>query len=246
MGPVRKSRSVVGKRATKPGAVAGSAQAATPAGPQKRGRGRPVSPALRARRQEQILDAAALGFAAHGYAGLDVEKLAATIGVGKGTVYRYFPTKEALFLATIDRRMRALIASIDAEVASASTPMARIERGVYAFLGHLDAHPDLVELIVHERAVFKDRRKPTFLQYHEANEAPWSSVFRQLVRDGEMRDVPVARFLDTMSYALWGAIFTNHFLGRRRSFEEQAGDILDVAFWGVRTGRPPVEERVRR
>lgn len=198
-----------------------------------------MSPALRARRQEQILDAAALGFAAHGYAGLDVEALAATIGVGKGTVYRYFPTKEALFLATIDRRMHALTTSIDAEVASAGTPMDRIVRGVHAFLAHLDAHPDLVELIVHERAVFKDRRTPTFLQYHEANQGPWTELLRELIRTGEVRDVPVGRFMDVMSYALWGAIFTNHFLGRRRSFDEQAGDILDVAFWGVRTGVRP-------
>jgi hypothetical protein len=32
---------------------------------------------------------------------------------------------------------------------------------------------------------------------------------------------------------LYGAIFTNYFAGRKESFETQARDIIDVAYWGI-------------
>ncbi|SMC54176.1 TetR/AcrR family transcriptional regulator [Rhizobium sp. RU36D] len=49
----------------------------------------------------QILDAAFEEFVAHGYSAARVEDIADRIGVTKGTVYVYFPTKEDLFSAMI-------------------------------------------------------------------------------------------------------------------------------------------------
>ena len=64
--------------------------------------------ALRTSRCEQILEAAAKLFAEHGYADGDTQLLAEKLGVGKGTIYRYFPSKRELFLAAADRVMRML------------------------------------------------------------------------------------------------------------------------------------------
>ncbi|RWM98763.1 MAG: TetR/AcrR family transcriptional regulator [Mesorhizobium sp.] len=55
----------------------------------------------KARRPHEILDAAFEEFVEKGYAATRVEDVAARLGVTKGTVYLYFPTKEALFEATI-------------------------------------------------------------------------------------------------------------------------------------------------
>ncbi|UIY29096.1 TetR/AcrR family transcriptional regulator [Neorhizobium galegae] len=53
----------------------------------------------KALRPAQILDAAFEEFIEHGYTAARVEDIAARIGVTKGTVYVYFPTKEVLFSA---------------------------------------------------------------------------------------------------------------------------------------------------
>ena len=55
---------------------------------------RPTDGTLRANRTEQILDAAARLFAKHGFADADTQLLADELGVGKGTIYRYFPSKK--------------------------------------------------------------------------------------------------------------------------------------------------------
>ena len=82
--------------------------------------GRPPDAALRARRRTQILEAATAIFADQGFARADVQAIADRVEVGKGTVYRYFPTKETLFLAAVDYGMRCL-KEADGNYAAAAT-----------------------------------------------------------------------------------------------------------------------------
>ena len=72
--------------------------------------------ALWASRTEQIIDAAARLFAKYGYADADTQLLADELGVGKGTIYRYFPSKRDLFLAAADRVMVQMRERIDASI----------------------------------------------------------------------------------------------------------------------------------
>ena len=62
------------------------------------GRGRP-----RSFRPEQALDHAAALFWRHGYDGVDVDSIAAAVGVTKPSLYRLFGDKEGLFLAALAR-----------------------------------------------------------------------------------------------------------------------------------------------
>jgi AcrR family transcriptional regulator len=54
-------------------------------------------------RQADILDAALAEFSAHGFEGARVEDIARHARVSKGTVYLYYPTKQALFEALVRR-----------------------------------------------------------------------------------------------------------------------------------------------
>jgi AcrR family transcriptional regulator len=61
------------------------------------------------RNRERVLTAAREAFAESGY-GVPLDVIAARAGVGPGTVYRHFPTKEALFEAVTVARVRELVA----------------------------------------------------------------------------------------------------------------------------------------
>src|SRR4051812_5817890 len=97
---------------------------------QPKKRGRPKDRDLAERRREAILEAAGRLFARVGFARSDLDELASELGVGKGTLYRYFPTKSELFLAAVDRAMRALHAEIAAAAESASDPLDQIAQAV--------------------------------------------------------------------------------------------------------------------
>jgi AcrR family transcriptional regulator len=66
----------------------------------------PPLPRREARRQDRrdaILAVAATSFLEHGYAGTTMSAIAATLGGSKGTLWSYFPSKEALFAAVLDQ-----------------------------------------------------------------------------------------------------------------------------------------------
>ena len=54
--------------------------------------------------------AAALVFAQHGYGNTDVQFVADALHMGKGTVYRYFPSKEALVFPHRAERLDRFVA----------------------------------------------------------------------------------------------------------------------------------------
>jgi AcrR family transcriptional regulator len=53
------------------------------------------------KKRRQILDAAAALFRSQGFAGVSMTAVSARVGGSKATLYRYFPSKEDLFLTTL-------------------------------------------------------------------------------------------------------------------------------------------------
>src|SRR3954449_3484021 len=94
--------------------------------PRKNARGRPRDEALQERRREQILEKATAVFAKHGFPNTDVQFVADPLGISKGTVYRYFPSKEQLFLAAVERGVRNLDGWIQSAIEWVSDPLDRM------------------------------------------------------------------------------------------------------------------------
>jgi AcrR family transcriptional regulator len=89
----------------------------------------------------KILEAAEEVFAAEGLA-VPIDEVARRAGVGVGTVYRHFPTKEALFEAIVVSRLEGLIERAD-ELSNASDACAAL----FAFVS------DLVTLAVEKKDI---------------------------------------------------------------------------------------------
>lgn len=188
---------------------------------------------LWASRREQILEAASKLFAKHGYADADTQLLAEKLGIGKGTIYRYFPSKEDVFLAAADRVMKRMRAEIDESTSGIEDPFEKLFTAIRAYLIFFANNPDFVELLMQERAQFKDRKKPTYFENREANLERWWSLYRSLIAEGRIREMPVERITDVLGDLLYGTMFTNFFTGRRKDPDVQAREILDVVFHGI-------------
>jgi AcrR family transcriptional regulator len=200
-----------------------------------RPRGRPRDRSLPGRRREEILCAATCLFARDGFDGTDLQAVADRLGLAKGTLYRYFPSKRALFLAAVDRGMEKLDVAIDEGTAGAPGPLARIHRAIGAYLRFFREHPELCELFILERAVFRDRHTPAYFTHREHNRAAWRAFYEGIIRDGLIRDVPPERILNVLGDLVYGTMFTNFLLGRDRPPQDQARDIIDVVFQGILT-----------
>jgi AcrR family transcriptional regulator len=199
--------------------------------------GRRADPALAERRREEILDAAARLFAQRGYSETDTQILIDELGVGKGTLYRYFPSKRELFLAAADRVMRRLRGYVDEAIADVRDPIERVAAAIRAFLGYCSEHPEFVELLLQERAQFRDRKKPTYFAHREAHVQRWRDLYRSQIGAGRIRDIPVEEITDVVSMLLYGCLFTNYFHAIERRPADHADAILSILFHGILSPR---------
>ena len=192
--------------------------------------------ALRAvTRREAILDAAIRLFATRGYAEADLQVLADELDIGKGTLYRHFGSKEKLFLAAADQVMRRIHEHITAVTVKIEDPLNRIETGIHAYFQYFAGHPESVEMLIQERALFRDRKHPTYFVHREANLDRWRSLYRDLIGSGRVRDIPVEQILDTMGDLLYGAMFVGYLVGRREEPSAVAARIINIVFGGILT-----------
>ncbi|WP_459556897.1 TetR/AcrR family transcriptional regulator [Lacunimicrobium album] len=208
----------------------------------KPNRGRPVDEGLWDRRTDEILDTAIDLFAERGYNGADTQEIANRVGVGKGTLYRYFPSKESLFLAAADRVMRRLQVHIDEKAFEQTDSLLQMRVAIGAFLSFFDAKPAFAELLILERALFRDRKTPTYMEHREKNRTRWEQFYQELIDRKRIRPMPLDRLSTVMSDLIYGTMFTNHISGREKSLQEQADGIVDIVFHGILTE----EERIRQ
>ena len=72
-----------------------------------------VTEAHRESRRRQILDGARTAFARHGYEGTTVPRLEAEIGLSRGAIFSYYPSKLDLFVALAEEGAKLLLEDPD-------------------------------------------------------------------------------------------------------------------------------------
>jgi AcrR family transcriptional regulator len=75
----------------------------------------------------EIATAALFLFSQKGYAATSVEQIAEAAGIGKGTVYEYFPSKEDIFVHAINAWMMDLINRMVEETRDIDDPVRRLK-----------------------------------------------------------------------------------------------------------------------
>lgn len=107
-----------------------------------------------AARRRQILDAAYRVFAAKGYQQTSIADIAAELGIGHGTFYRYFENKLDIFAHVIDEVVMRIGAVVLAEAPDATSDLAgyrtQLERLGRALYGLFMNDPDLARLLFYE------------------------------------------------------------------------------------------------
>jgi AcrR family transcriptional regulator len=125
-------------------------------------------------RPEQILNAALVEFGEHGLAGARLEDIAKRAGLSKGTIYLYFPNKEALFREMIRQMVVTQLEErereFDASTGTASEALTDFMRAYWSTIRssqfaplfrliHAEIHnfPDLAQFYADEVVTRKNR-----------------------------------------------------------------------------------------
>lgn len=188
----------------------------------------------RTERHQMIVETAATLFAELGYSDCEMERVASSLGIAKGTLYLYFPGKQELFFACVDWGMTRLNCALRAAMDKVEEPFEKIGQAFRAYLVFFEDHPQFVELLLQERAIFKDRKRATYFEHRDANRPFWRELYSGLIATKRLRnDFPLERLLDTIGNLLYGTMFTNHFVGRATTLDEQYRLLMETVFRGL-------------
>ena len=128
------------------------------------------APEHKAERRDAILDVAERRVQVQPYAEIAMADVARHVGLSKGTLYLYFPTKEALFLEVMRRAFARFFAAAEAGLAPGRSTRAEVAR---ALLDALAATPALRHLVGVLHTVLE----------HNATDAE-IRAFKRLLREG--------------------------------------------------------------
>ncbi|MCK4386159.1 MAG: TetR/AcrR family transcriptional regulator [candidate division Zixibacteria bacterium] len=106
---------------------------------------------LISKRNRQILTASMKVFSRYGYQNTDVEKIAHLAGLGKGTVYRYFKSKENLFLSTLEWGLNSLKDEIVDAVNKVDDYPEKVRTALAVYLSFFEKNRDFYRLLIQER-----------------------------------------------------------------------------------------------
>lgn len=112
-----------------------------------------------ASRRREILIAAARVFARDGYDTATLDEVASSLGITKGVIYYYFPSKEAILTEIRTTAIGEAIQRLEAIVADGGTARQQLERAVADLVGHIFDELERYANILHtSRGVSQESR----------------------------------------------------------------------------------------
>jgi TetR/AcrR family fatty acid metabolism transcriptional regulator len=140
-------------------------------------------------KEEQILQAAVEVFAAKDFHEVLVDDVAARAGVGKGTVYRYFPTKEDLYFATVFAGMDQLRAEVERAARGRESVREILEAIAIGFLAFFWSRRPLLALIYRYEMRLSGPQEAEWLKRRGAIADEVAGVFARGVASGEVSPI---------------------------------------------------------
>jgi len=187
--------------------------------------------------RDLILDGVDVLLAKFGYKKMTMDDVARQVGIGKGTIYLHFPSKEELVLAHIDRIAETVVRKITEIAGTNDAPERRLRRMlvlrvVHRFDSVAHYSQSLGDLLSSVREALIVRRQA----YFEKEAAVFEDVLREGARLGAL-DCPDPRtasfVLIQSTNALLPFNLSPRELGRREDVEDQVGRIADLLIKGL-------------
>ncbi|MBX7218521.1 MAG: TetR/AcrR family transcriptional regulator [Blastocatellia bacterium] len=187
--------------------------------------------------RDLILDATAELLARYGYKKMTIDDVAGAVGIGKGTVYLHFSSKEDLILSHIDRIVDRVKLELERIAASSLSPEQKIAAMLQArVLLRFDSvqhySQSLNDLLTAVRS--------NLLVRHENHFAAEAALFASVLGEGKKRGSFACEDPQTTAAALIHA--TNSFLpyslspkelGLRATIEQQVACLAQVLLYGL-------------
>jgi AcrR family transcriptional regulator len=180
-------------------------------------------------RRAQILREAAQLFGSRGFKGTTTRDVAARIGITEAALYRYFPSKEAMYAAILDERMAAadLLAPIEPLAAAGD------DRGVFTelaltLLRSVEADPSMLRLVLYSALEGHEMAKPFQEGRIRRLRDFLSHYVERRTREGAFRDVDPALGARAFIGMVVDHLIVRQVFGQRDQYPQPPEEVAEV------------------
>lgn len=188
--------------------------------------------------REALLDKAESLLASYGYKKMTIDDLAREVGIGKGSVYLHFTSKEQIALSHVDRIVERLKEQLKIICEKKISPEGKLHemllmRVLFRFDSVQHYTQSLNDLLAALRPKLLARREEYFKQEAE--------IFAEVIEEGQAKDnfqngnaLELAETFLLATNALLPFSLTTQELGERHEIEEKTRRIADLLLKGIR------------
>jgi AcrR family transcriptional regulator len=187
--------------------------------------------------RKRIINAAELEFGEKGFHAASVASITQRAGVGQGTFYLYFHSKEECFAALVEEIGHALRRHMAAAVGRSRTRLDGERLGLEAFLDFANQHRGLYRIV--QESQFVD--EPTFREYYQRIAHGYATALEQAASKGELA-------AGDAEVRAWNIMGIGHFLGLRYClWQKKMPDekVMEEVMGFIARGMGPVRQAKR-
>lgn len=179
-----------------------------------------------------ILDAALVIFARHGYEAADVDDIAQEAKIGKGTIYRHYPSKRELFEAVVDRGFDQLRQQME-ELRDVDAPFKEIVRmGLTQHVDFFIKNPDYWRILMLEKPDYRLKSNEERVKAHQRFALHLVEAMKMGISEGCLKKVdPVLAAFSLMAMA--AVIVENHLHGKKDTRKRDIASVMDIFLKGI-------------
>ena len=187
--------------------------------------------------REAILDATDIFLARYGYKKMTIDDLASEVGIGKGSIYLHFDSKEEIALSHIDRIIERMCAELKTIAKSKKSPEARLrkmllKRVLFRFDSVQHYTQSLNDLLAAVRPKLLARRQNYFDKE--------AKIFAIVIEEGQKsklfavgKSIEIAETFLLATNSLLPFSLTTQELGERKDIEAKISQIADLFLNGL-------------
>ena len=193
----------------------------------------PVRQRRKDARPQELLDAALALFVEKGFAATRSEEIAARAGVAKGTLYRYYPSKDELFKAMVRDNLSVHIAESTALAAQYEGPIAgllgQMMRDWWAKVGRGNAGV-VCKIMMVEARNFPELARFYVDEVITPSKQLIGSLIERGIRSGEFRPVIIEATVHVLIAPMLHMLLHEHSFGEHDTCHEtlSAEELLDA------------------
>jgi Transcriptional regulator len=148
-------------------------------------------------KRDLIIEAAIQVLSRKGYHSAKMEEIAVVAGIGKGTIYEYFPGKLQLLQEILERSFYMYDSSTKADINNSLPIKQKIKALVQGHFQFCRENRDLTRILFFDTEVIDTELRDWTLEKRKLKESNMRSLIQAAIDSGEIRDLD-ARLLTTV------------------------------------------------